>query len=259
MARRQRDTGSGAIGGPSLGLPVQAQAASVIPHQLVGTARVPGNGGEMRCFHHDRDFTIYVDGIELMSSRAYGSEEILAELALTQFGAGRVHRVLVGGLGMGFTLARVLGLVGDAAVVEVAELVPEVVAWNRELFGHCADHPLRDPRTRLVVDDVGHVIARARASYDVVLLDVDNGPEGLARERNDALYDDRGLARIRRSLRPDGVLAIWSADDDRRFARRLRGCGFDAVTHRVRSRRTKGAWRTIWVATNGASSAAPQS
>ncbi|MFO1077222.1 MAG: hypothetical protein U1E73_05795 [Planctomycetota bacterium] len=224
----------------------------MIRHELVGTARAPGQGGELRCFHHDRDFTIYVDGTELMSTRVYGSEEALAELALARFGQEDARRVLVGGLGMGFTLARALALTGPEAVVDVAELVPEVVTWNRELFGHCADHPLRDRRTNLIVGDVGHVIADARGCYDVILLDVDNGPEGLLRASNDLLYDARGLATARRALRPDGVLAVWSAHDNHAFEQRLRQGGFHPVRHRVRARRTKGPWRTIWVATTGA-------
>lgn len=221
----------------------------MIPHKLVGSARAPGQGAELRCFHHDRDFTIYVDGTELMSTRVYGSEEALAELALARFGEGQARRVLVGGLGMGFTLARTLKLTGPDTVVDVAELVPEVVDWNRELFGHCADHPLRDQRTNLILGDVGRVLTGARGCYDVILLDVDNGPEGLLHADNNLLYDDRGLATARNALRPGGVLAVWSAHDNHAFEQRLRHVGFQPIRHRVRARRTKGPWRTIWVAT----------
>lgn len=221
--------------------------ARVIRHELVGSARVPGHLAELRCFHHDGDYTIWIDGTELMSSRVHGSEEALAELALQQLGARPAARVLVGGLGMGFTLARTLALVDAAAAVDVAELVPEVVGWNRELFGQCARHPLRDPRVHLIVGDVVQVIAAANGRYDAVLLDVDNGPVGLSRPGNEGLYDERGLAAARAALRPGGVLAVWSSAGHPAFAARLGGAGFAVAEHRVRARRTKGPRRTIWV------------
>ncbi|MCA8974122.1 MAG: spermidine synthase [Planctomycetes bacterium] len=219
----------------------------MIPTELVATAQVPG-GGELRCLRHGEDYRIFIDRTELMSTRMLGSEAALAELALERFGVERARRVLVGGLGMGFTLARVLELVGPETTVEVAELVPEIVTWNRELFGHCAGHPLRDPRTRLTIGDVGEVLAAAPAAYEVVLLDVDNGPEGLVRRDNSALYEQRGLAVARAALRPGGVLAVWSSAEHPAFEQRLRG-GFEVRRHRLRARRTKGPWRTIWVAT----------
>ncbi len=212
-------------------------------------ARIPGHTGELRCFHHDGNYTIRVDGIELMSTRVHGSEEQLAELALQRLGPRPAARVLVGGLGMGFTLARSLALLPPDAVVTVAELVPEVVEWNRELFGEHSRHPLRDARTQLIVDDVGKVLAEHRASFDAVLLDVDNGPDGLSRPANQALYGERGLAQARDALRPDGVLAVWSSWPAPRFTDRLRRSGFEVVEHRVRARRTKGPRRTIWVGT----------
>ncbi len=224
----------------------------MIRHQLVGSAPIPGHGtghrGELRCYHHDGAFTFVVDSTELMSSRVHGSEEALAELALERLGARQAPRVLVGGLGMGFTLARALELVDAAAIVEVAELVPEVVTWNREVLGQCARHPLRDPRTHLIVGDVGEVIAAATGRYDAMLLDVDNGPEGLSRPCNDRLYDDRGLATARAALRPGGVLAVWSSVSNPAFTARLRRSGFAVAEHRVRARRTRGPRRTIWVA-----------
>lgn len=166
----------------------------MIPNELVGTAKVPG-GGELRCWRHDGDFSIRIDGIELMSNRVHGSEEAMAELAIERLGSRRNPRVLVGGLGMGFTLARTLQLVGEESIVDVAEVVPEIVQWNRELFGHCAGHPLKDPRTRLHMGDVNSRIAAVNGLYDVMLLDVDNGPDGLVRGDNDRIYSRRGLDR----------------------------------------------------------------
>jgi len=217
-------------------------------HDLLGTARVPGDGAELRCFHLNGEYSIWVDGNELMSSHTHGSEQALAELSLARLGPRVAPRVLVGGLGMGFTLGRALALVDAQAQVDVAELVPEVVTWNRELLGQFAGHPLRDPRTHLIVGDVGAVLSGAPAVYDAVMLDVDNGPARLSRSANDDLYADRGLATAREALRPGGVLAVWSTDDNPVFDARLRRCGFHVKKHTVRSRRTHGPQRTIWVA-----------
>lgn len=210
---------------------------------------MPGHLAELRCFRHDGEFTIWIDGTELMSSRVHGSEEALAELALQRLGARSAPRVLVGGLGMGFTLARALALVDAAAIVDVVELVPEVVSWNRDLLGHRTRHPLRDPRTRLIVGDVVETIAAAKGCYDAMLLDVDNGPEGLSRPSNEHLYGESGLVAARAALRPGGVLAVWSSWANAPFTARLRRGGFLVAEHTVRARRTKGPRRTIWVAT----------
>jgi spermidine synthase len=219
----------------------------VIPNELVGTAKVPG-GGELRCWRHDGDFSIRIDGIELMSSRVHGSEEAMAELAIERLGSRRNPRVLVGGLGMGFTLARALQLAGPESIVDVVEVVPEIVQWNRELFGHCAGHPLKDPRTRLHMGDVNSRISEVNGLYDVMLLDVDNGPDGLVRGDNDRIYSRRGLDRAWTAMRPGSVLAVWSSRSDDRFSERLERGGFQVQEHRVRARRTKGPVRTIWIA-----------
>ena len=214
----------------------------------MGTAAVPGSRAELRCWRHDRDFSFRLGGVELMSSRAHGSEEQLAELACERLGErAAAAAVLVGGLGMGFTLARALALLGPAARVVVAELVPAVVQWNRELLGHLAGHPLRDPRVEVVIDDVGAVLRGGQARFDAVLLDVDNGPAGLVRAANDGLYGERGLAAAAAALRPGGVLAVWSAGRDPAFALRLRRAGLRADEVRTRARRTRGAVRTIWL------------
>lgn len=220
----------------------------VIPQELLGTANVPGQDGELKLYRHDRDFIFRVNGAELMTSRAHGSEELLAELALARLPEMGAARVLVGGLGMGFTLAKVLSLVGDNAVVDVVELVPEVVAWNREWLGELNGHPLGDPRVRLIEGDVVPRIRGAKADYDAILLDVDNGPEGLTRESNDRLYNRRGLSSARTALRRGGVLAIWSSANHPWFTKRIASCGLEVSEERVRARRAKGARRTIWVA-----------
>lgn len=203
----------------------------------------------MRCYHHDGDYEVWVDQTQLMSTRVYGSEEALVELAMQRLGHRKAPRVLVGGLGMGFTLARALALVPERAVVEVAELVPEIVTWNRELFGHCAGKPLEDPRARVIQGDVREVLEGAgEAAFDVVLLDVDNGPQGLSRPGNDSLYSRPGLKLLRKALKQGGVLAIWSSADHAAFDARLRQGRFHVQIHHVKARRTKGARRTIWVA-----------
>lgn len=203
----------------------------------------------MRCYHHDGDYEVWVDQTQLMSTRVYGSEEALVELALERLGNRKAPRVLVGGLGMGFTLARALALVPERASVDVAELVPEIVTWNRELFGDRAGRPLEDPRARVIQGDVRDVLEEAgEGAYDVVLLDVDNGPQGLSRPGNDSLYSRPGLKLLRKALKQGGVLAVWSSADDAAFDSRLRKGRFQVRIHHVKARRTKGARRTIWVA-----------
>ena len=219
------------------------------PRDLIATAAVPGHEGQLRCYHHDGAYEVWIDHTELMSSRVFGSEEMLAELAFERLGARKAPRVLVGGLGMGFTLARALALAPERGRVDVVELVPEVVAWNRELFGHCAGRPLDDPRVALHQGDVrAHLEGASDGAYDVVLLDVDNGPEGLSRPANDSLYGRPGLKLIRRVLKQGGVLGVWSSGDDAAFDARLRKGRFQVRAHHVKARRTKGPRRTIWIA-----------
>ena len=222
--------------------------ASVKPREMIGTARIPGHKDELRCYHHDGSYEVWVGHTELMSTRIFGSEEVLAELAIERLGHRKAPRILIGGLGMGFTLARTLALVADRAIVDVAELVPEIVTWNEELFGHCAGHPLKDPRANLILGDVRELIERSPDVYDVILLDVDNGPEGLSRPGNDSLYNKAGLKMIRTALRQDGVLAVWSSGDHAKFNARIRAERFSVELRHVKARRTKGARRAIWTA-----------
>ena len=192
---------------------------------------------------------VRVGGLELMGSRETGSEEMLAEIALARLGDTSKARVLVGGLGLGFTLARVLALIGPDAVAEVVELVPEIVEWNRRWFGELNGHPLRDERAVLVEGDVRERIRTSKSAYDVILLDVDNGPEGLVAKSNDHLYSKAGLKAAAAALRPGGILAVWSITPEDWFTARIKSAGFEVTQECVRARRRKGPKRTIWLAT----------
>jgi len=221
----------------------------MVPRILIDTADVPG-GGELRLFQRGDEFSIMLGANELMNSRLSGSEEALATLACARVAADA--RLLIGGLGMGFTLRAALPLLGGDAGVTVAELVPAVVAWARGpmagLFGGC----LEDPRVQVIEQDVAALIGAAGAAYDAILLDVDNGPDGLTRAENDRLYSVRGLQAAKAALRPGGVLAIWSAAPDARFARRLRETGFVVEEVIARGRAGgRGARHVIWLATPG--------
>jgi spermidine synthase len=197
---------------------------------------------------HDGTFSIDVDGKTLMSSREHGSEEELARLAIAAWEGEGAPRVLVGGLGMGYTLRAVLdALPRNGARVEVVELFPSVVAWNRGPLADLARRPLADRRVRVTVADVASHLDGSR-DFDVVLLDVDNGPEEFTLLGNHELYTARGLERIRRSLAPGGVLAVWSTFEDDEFTTRLRRAGFAVTTHRVRARPRKGGRHTIFLA-----------
>ncbi|SCZ62771.1 spermidine synthase [Thiohalomonas denitrificans] len=222
------------------------------PWELLDTAPVTGDRGELRLYRRGEEYSILVSngGGELMNSRLHGSEDALAERACSQVADRARPRVLVGGLGMGFTLAAALKQLPPGAEVTVAELVPAVVQWNRELLGGLAGHPLEDPRTIVHGGDVGVVLKREKSAFDAILLDVDNGPEGLTRRQNDWLYSFKGLEAAFDALRSAGVLAIWSAGPDGAFADRLRQVGFDVEETIARAHGPKkGARHTIWLAT----------
>jgi spermidine synthase len=227
--------------------------ASVIPWVHLDTAKTPG-GGELRLMQRGSEFSIRLGANELMNSRLSGSEEALAAIPCARIRDRPAPRLLIGGLGMGFTLRASLAALGDNAEVIVAEIVPAVVKWAMgpmaPLFGGC----LSDPRVSLREGDVGAVIGSARLAYDAILLDVDNGPEGLTREANDSLYHRTGLRAARAALRPGGILAVWSSGPDRSFTARLRGAGFGVEEIRARGSRTGGGARhVIWLATADAS------
>ena len=222
----------------------------MIPRNHIGTALIPGTNVELRLYQSGDLFSIKIPGRgDLMNSRMHGSEKALAELACARIVRVKKPRLLIGGLGMGFTLAAALKAVGPDAEVVVAELVPEVVDWNRTLIGACSGHPLEDPRSSVYVGDVADLIRRSGGGFDAVLMDVDNGPEALVRVQNDWLYSGDGLRATRAALRPRGVLALWSASPDRAFSKRLQHAGFDVNEHVVRPHRAgKGPRHTIWIA-----------
>lgn len=224
----------------------------MIPWKLLDTAQVPGNGGELRLYRRGDEFSIKIaDGGELMNSRIHGSEEALAELACGKIADRSRPRVLIGGLGMGFTLAAALHHLGADAEVVVAELVPAVVVWNRGPLGEHAGHPLEDKRAVVCEGDVADILKTRQQAYDAILLDVDNGPDGLTSKNNDWLYTMDGLHASFGALRPEGVLAVWSAAPDREFTKRLCKAGFRVEQVRVRARGRKGARHTIWLAARG--------
>ena len=208
---------------------------------------VTSDGGVMRLTEHDGEYLILIDGGALMSSRTHGSEDDLATLACEGLrSVGRPH-VLVGGLGMGFTLRAALDLLPPAALVTVAELVPAVVEWNRGPLAPLASYPLDDKRVRVEVADVGRILRASRGRFDAILIDVDNGPDAFTSAANAALYDDAGVAVARRALKPGGRLAVWSAFPDPKFEQRLRRHGIRAETRRVRARRGKGSKHIIFL------------
>lgn len=217
------------------------------PWILLDRTQVPGKGGELLLYRRGDEFSIKIAGRgELMNSRVHGSEDALAEHSCARLADGMKPRILIGGLGMGFTLAAALRHLSEQAQLVVAELVPAVVEWNRGPLGEHSGHPLQDPRVTVREGDVARIIATEQSAYDAILLDVDNGPEGLTREQNDWLYSVNGLTAAYAALRPQGVLAVWSAGPDQGFLQRLRKVGFEVDEVRVRAHGSKGARHIIW-------------
>ncbi len=220
--------------------------------KLLGEASIPGTGKSLFLYQGKDDFSIKISGgHELMNTRKHGSEDALGSLPCERLRHKDAARVLVGGLGMGFTLAAALAAVGPRAEVTVAELIPEVVEWNRGPLGERSGSPLNDQRTRVFVGDVARLLRRKRASFDIIAMDVDNGPEGLTTSSNDWIYSMDGIAAAQGALRPKGIVAYWSAGSDQAFHDRLRRCGFLVDEVSVRAHGKKGARHTIWLATLG--------
>jgi spermidine synthase len=222
----------------------------MIPWSQIDTSGVPGADVELRLMRRGSEFSMMLGQNELMSSRLSGSEEALATLACRRIATVRWPHLLIGGLGMGFTLRAALAVLGTDARITVAELVPAVIAWARGPLAEIFGESLNDPRADIRAADVIDVIKTHSKAFDAILLDVDNGPEGLVRKANDALYDRKGLKAIHRALRPGGVVAVWSSGPNSSFAKRLRDIGFgvDEVAVRATTKRS-GARHVIWFAT----------
>ncbi len=219
------------------------------PRILLDSAQIPGDGGELRLYQRGDDFSISIAGHgELMTSRVHGSEDALAALTCAKLDKLVGPRMLIGGLGMGFTLAAALRHLGEDGRVVVAELIPAVVAWNRGPLAELAGNPLLDPRVTILEQDVAHVIRAEAKIYDAILLDVDNGPEGLTHKANDWLYGFSGLNAAYSALRPQGILAVWSAGPARDFVQRLQKVGFEVEEERVYAHGSKGTRHTLWFA-----------
>ena len=222
----------------------------MIPWEHLDTAPMPGGGGDLRLMRRGAEYSIMAGAVELMNSRLSGSEQALATLACARLGDRPAPHILIGGLGMGFTLRAALAVLGAKARVTVAELAPGVATWARGPLAGVFAGSLEDPRVDLQVKDVRVLIGAAAAAFDAILLDVDNGPAGLTRGANDGLYGDAGLGQAARALRPGGVLAVWSATPDDRFVARLERGGFAVEEKRVRAGTNgRGARHVIWLAT----------
>lgn len=221
----------------------------MIPWELLARAKVPESGEEISLHRRGEEFSIRVNGSLLMDSAAHASEDALADIACAKFAALPRASVLIGGLGMGFTLAAALRKLRADARVSVAEIVPAVVDWNRSPLSHLAGHPLRDRRVTVIERDVALLLRERRSAYDAVLQDVDNGPVGLTRESNGWLYSDAGIEAAAAALKPGGLLALWAAKPDRKFVKRLRRAGFEVDEVPVRSRSAyRGAHYVVWTA-----------
>ncbi|MFV2059012.1 MAG: MnmC family methyltransferase [Thiohalomonadales bacterium] len=222
----------------------------MIPWTLLGTANIPNDGGELRLSQRADDFSIHLKGVrgELMNSRMHSSELALAALGCAHIKKSEKSKVLVGGLGMGFTLAAALKVISINSQAVVAELVSEVIEWNKGPLGECADRPLDDSRVEVHLGDVAELFITGQATYDAILLDVDNGPEGFTQAGNNNLYSNESLQAMRQTLHPGGVLAIWSAWHDPKFIQQLKKNDFKVKAETVRAHKGKGSRHTIYLA-----------
>ncbi|RUW24594.1 hypothetical protein EN858_28290 [Mesorhizobium sp. M4B.F.Ca.ET.215.01.1.1] len=221
----------------------------MIPWVQLDSAKTPDGGQELRLKQRGTEFSIMLGTNELMNSRLSGSEQALAKLACERIAGHQQRKILIGGLGMGFTLRAALAELGPDASVTIAELVPAVIAWARGPMAGIFDGCLDDPRVTIQESDVGRVIGAGKSAWDAILLDVDNGPEGIVYKGNDVLYGATGLGQARAALRPGGVLAVWSQGPDSGFTRRLKQAGFAVEEVKARAHGKRGARNVIWIAT----------
>lgn len=219
----------------------------MLPWVLIEKSATP-DGAALELWQRGGEYSIRTSGHELMGSRMFGSEAQLAELAVAALGKSAQQRVLIGGLGCGYTLAAALAVLGPRARVQVDEISPAVIAWNGGVLGALANFPLRDPRVQVQEVDVIDDLKRGTEPLEVILLDVDNGPSALSQARNAWLYQGDGLGRVRARLGPGGVLGVWSAGPDPRFVKRLRSAGFAVEEHVVRASGTRGKRHVVWIA-----------
>jgi len=221
----------------------------VIPWEEIDRATVPGQKGMVTLLKRGTEFSIRTPETELMNSRVHGSEDALAELTCSRLKKQTGVNMLIGGLGMGYTLAAALGQTDPDASITVSELIPAVVQWNRDGLGHLAHNPLNDSRVSVQTRDVADIIREKKSAWDAILLDVDNGPAGLTSKANDRLYSESGLKAAFHALCSNGIMAVWSSAIDEAFTRRLKKCGFKTEVKTVRARKSgKGSRHTIWLA-----------
>lgn len=218
------------------------------PLERLGEAKTP-DGTVLQLYRHDGAYLIRADGVELMSTRRHLSEDKLAEVACAPLKATRGARVLIGGLGLGFTLREALRHLGPDAEVVVAELVAEVIAWNANPDYALSAEAMADPRVRIVHDDVSNVLRKNVGGFNAIMLDTDNGPEGMIMKENSRLYAVRGIANTMAALRPNGTIAYWSVGDDPDFERSLQNAGLQVKAMKVRAHATSGPYHTLYIAT----------
>lgn len=220
----------------------------MIPWETIGETTTP-DGTRITLRRRGHEFLLLADGRSLMPSTITGSEQALAASGCRSLAGRASPLVLIGGLGMGFTVRAALDVLPPGAEIVVAELVPEVLTWNEQVLGHLAGHPLRDPRVRVQIGDALQIVRATPDAWDAILLDVDNGPAEFAADGNDQLYSRAGLYSLNRALRRNGVLAVWSAWEDRRFARRLQDSGFAVTLEKARGHKGRGARHFVYLAT----------
>jgi len=217
------------------------------PWKLLAQTSVEGEAHDMRLYCRGDEFSIKTGYSELMNSRMHSSEDLLAELGCRALKEGQKSRILIGGLGMGYTLAAALKHAPEDAEIIVAELVPAVVTWNRTHLSHLANHPLKDARVTVYEGDVGVCMRQDKLGFDAILLDVDNGPDGLTRQENDALYSAKGLKAAKNALHLQGVFGVWSAFPEPRFTKKMKQAGFQTEEIACRAHAKRGSKHIIWL------------